>query len=92
MKLKPGDQLTVELTPEELLSADAFLLLDKELFKAQKISNVIAQSIWGRLIEKMPEKANRHVLSAVSVNWIASKNLFSVTFWNSDPPEDAVLK
>ena len=92
MKLKPGPQITVELTPDELLDADAYLLLDKELYKAQKVSNVVAQSIWGRLLEKMPKKANRHSLVAVSVKWIASENLFSVTFWNSEPPKDAILK
>lgn len=92
MKLKPGDQITVEFTPDELLDADAYLLLDKELFKAQKVSNIIAQSIWGRLLEKMPEKAKRHDLLAISVNWIPSENLFSVTFWNSTPPKDAVIR
>ena len=75
MDLKPGPQLRIEATPEELLNADAYLLLNKELYKDKKLKNVIAQSIWGRLKEKMPDRTNGYNLLAISVIWLEEKNV-----------------
>ena len=92
MNLKPSKtNLVVTLTPEELLDTDAYLLMEKELFRANKIKNIIAQSIWGRLLDKMPEKTKRHDLFAISVIWLSEKNEFEVTFWNEEPTKDTVL-
>ena len=91
MDLKPGPQLRIEATPEELLNADAYLLLNKELYKDKKLKNVIAQSIWGRLKEKMPDRTNGYNLLAISVIWLEEKNVFEITFWNDTPTKEVTL-
>jgi len=75
--LKTPEGHTIEIDPEELITADAFVFVtengETKNVRHGTLGALIAQSVWSRLWMRVPEVRGQVRVEALEVNWDGEK-------------------